>query len=156
VLCGGKAHTAGDSMAVLANLAPGKRRGGSCACPGATSRVVAPESLSDRRSYTNSRYWLTGEWKLRRGRRGDVPSAWVPIVLGMTLGPGWWHNDEDGCTGSEVTDVMEEMRPAGLTSRRRPGRARSRWLYPFRGCHRPLSRGATWRRYGSGQHSVVE
>jgi hypothetical protein len=32
----------------------------------------------------------------------------------------------------------------------------SRWPYPFRGFHRTLSRGATWRRYGSGWHSVVE
>jgi hypothetical protein len=61
-------------------------------------------------------------------RRGDVLSAWVPTVLGMTLQcAGWWHNGEDGRTGSEATDVMEEMRPVGLTSRRRPGRARSRW-----------------------------
>jgi hypothetical protein len=27
---------------------------------------------------------------------------------------------------------------------------------PFRGFHRPLSRGATWGRYGSGRHSVTE
>jgi hypothetical protein len=34
--------------------------------------------------------------------------------------------------------------------------ARGRWPYPFRGCHRLLSRGATWRKYGSGQNSVTE
>jgi hypothetical protein len=31
---------------------------------------------------------------------------------------------------------MEEMRPADLTSWRHPGRARSRWPYPFRGARR--------------------
>jgi hypothetical protein len=78
-------------------------------------------------------------------------------VLGVTLQcPGWWHNGGDGRIGPEVTDVMEEMRPAVLTSRRRPGQAWSRWPYPFRGRRRPLSRGATWRRYGSGSRSVTE
>jgi hypothetical protein len=129
------AHTAGDSMAVLANLVPGRHRGSSCVCPGAASRVIVPESLSGRRPFTNSRAWLMGDQKLHNGRRGDVPSAWVPTILGMTLQcRKWWHNGEDGCTGSEGTNVMEEMRPAGLTSWRRPGRARSRWSYPFRGC----------------------
>jgi hypothetical protein len=83
-------HSAGDSMAVLANLVPGRRSGSSCPCPGAASRVVAPDSLSDRRPYTNSRAWLTGDRKLHSGRRGDVPSAWVPIVLGMALQRRGW------------------------------------------------------------------
>jgi hypothetical protein len=99
------AHSAGDSTAVLTNLVPGRRRGGSCACPGAASRVVVPKSLSDRRPYTNSRVWLTGDQKLHSGRHGDVPSTWVPTMLGMTLQcPGWWHSGKDGRTGPEVTE----------------------------------------------------
>jgi hypothetical protein len=153
-LCGGMVHSAGDLTTALANLAPGGRRGGSCARPGAASRVVAPESLFEHRPYTNSRAWLMGDQKLHSGKRGDVPSAWVPTVPGTTLQcPGWWHSGRDGRTVPEVT---EKTRSASFTSRRRPGRARSWWPYPFRGCHRPLSRGAMWRRYGSGRHSVTE
>jgi hypothetical protein len=133
------AHCAGDSMAVPTNLVPGRCRDNSCACPGVASRVVAPESLSERRPYTNSRVWLMGDRKLHSGRHGDVPSAWVPKVLGMTLQcSGWWHNGEDGRTRSEV---MEETCSTILTSRRRPGRAWSWWTYPFRGYCHPLFEG---------------
>jgi hypothetical protein len=85
VLRGGTAHSTGDLTAVLVNLAPGRRHGGSYACPGTASRVVASESLLGRRPYTNSRAWLMGDQKLHSGRRGDVPLAWVPTVLGITL-----------------------------------------------------------------------
>jgi hypothetical protein len=64
------------------------------------SRVVALESLFDRRSYTNSRVWLMGDQKLHNSTRGGVPSPWIPTVLGMTLQcPGWWHSGGDGLTG---------------------------------------------------------
>jgi hypothetical protein len=97
---------------------------------------------------------LTEDRRLRSGGRGGVPSSRAPTTPGMTLQClGWWHSGGDGRTGPQVT---EEMCSAGLTSRRHPGRARGRWSYPFRGFHRPLSRGATWRRHGSGRHSVVE
>jgi hypothetical protein len=77
--------------------------------------------------------------------RGGVPSSWAPTVLGMTLQClGWWHSGGDGRTGPE------------LTSRCHPGRAWGRWPYRFQGCHHPFSRGATWRKYGSGRHSVME
>jgi hypothetical protein len=49
------AQSVGDQTAVPVNLAPGRRRGGSYACPGTASRVVALELFSDRRPYTNSR-----------------------------------------------------------------------------------------------------
>jgi hypothetical protein len=151
------AHSVGDSMAVLANLVPGRHRGASCACLGAASRVVALESLSDRRPYTNSRAWLTGDRKLHSGRRGDVLSTWVPTLLGMALQClNSWHSAGHGRTGPEAAEVMEEMRSAGLTSRHHPGRAQSWWSYPFRGYRCPLSSGATWRRHGSGWHSVTE
>jgi hypothetical protein len=68
-------HIVGDLAAVPANLAPGRCRGGSCACPGTASRVVALELLSDQRPYTNSRAWLMGNQKLHIGRRSDIPSA---------------------------------------------------------------------------------
>jgi hypothetical protein len=123
VRCGSMAHSAGDSMAVLVNLAPDRHRGGSCACPGTTSRVVAPESLFGRRPYTNSRAWLTGDQKLHNSRRGDVPSAWVSTVMGMTLQcPGVRG---DGRTGPGVS--------AGLTSRRCPGEHGVGGRTPFEG-----------------------
>jgi hypothetical protein len=51
---------------------------------------------------------------------------------------------------------MEGTRSTGLTSRRCRERAWGRRPYPFRGFHRPLSRGATWRQYESGWHSATE
>jgi hypothetical protein len=59
---------------------------------------------------------------------------------------GWPH-------GAEVT---EKTRPAGLTSRHRPARARGRHPYLFRGFRRPPSRGATWGSYESGRHSITD
>jgi hypothetical protein len=89
---------------------------------------------------------------LHSGRRGDVPSAWVPTASWMILQcPGWQHRGGDGRTGPEV---MEEMWSIILASRRRPGLAPGWWPYVFRGCHCPLSRGVMWTRYGSGWQSV--
>jgi hypothetical protein len=140
------AYSVMELTTVLANLAPGRHRGGSCARPGAASRGAALESSFDRGPYANSRTWLTEDRKLHSGRRGDVLSTWIPTVLGMTLQClGWRHGGGDGRTGPEVT---EKTCPAGPTPRRHPGRARSWWPYLFRGCCRPLSRGTTWR-YGS-------
>jgi hypothetical protein len=104
--------------------------------------------------YTDSRVGLTEDRRLHNGGHGGVPSSRAPTVPGMTLQClGWRHSGGDGRAGPEV---MEETCSAGLTSRHRPGWVRGRWWYPFRGFHRPLSRGATWRRYGSGRHSVME
>jgi hypothetical protein len=50
----------------------------------------------------------------------------------------------------------KETRSTGLMSRCCPTRARGRHSYLFRGFRRHLSRGATWRSYGSGRHSVTE
>jgi hypothetical protein len=139
VVCSGMAYIVVESTIVLANLASGGRHGGSCACPGAASRVVALELLFGRRPYANSRAWLTEARGLYSGGRGDVSSIWVPTVLGMPRQcPGWQHSGRDACTWPEVT---EEMCSAGVTSRRHPRRVRGRWPYSFRGCHRPLSRG---------------
>jgi hypothetical protein len=133
------AHSAGDLMAILANLGPSVCPGGSCTCPGATSRVVTLEFLLGRRSYASSKVWLTGVPELHSGRCGGVPSAWVPTGLGVALQyPGWWHSGGDGRTGPMAT---EEMRFIILTSWRHPGLALGRWSYAFRGCHRPLSEG---------------
>jgi hypothetical protein len=86
--------------------------------------------------------------------RDDVSSSRPSTASGMVLQcPGWWHSSGDGRTGPEV---MEETRATGLMSRRCPARARCMHPYLFRGFHRPLSRGATWRPYGSGRHSVTE
>jgi hypothetical protein len=138
-VCGSMVYIVMDLTAVMENLASGRRRGGSCARPGAASRVVALESSFDRCPYANSRAWLTEDWRLDNGGRGDVMSTWVPTVLGMTLQClGWWHNGRDGHTGPEV---IQKTRPASLTSRCHPRWVRIRWPYPFRGCRRPLSRG---------------
>jgi hypothetical protein len=91
---------------------------------------------------------------MHSGGRGGVPSSWAPTVSVLTLQcPGWWHSGGGGRTRPEVT---EEMRSAGLMSQRRLERAWGRRSYPFQGFHRPLSRGAAWRRYGSGRHSVMD
>jgi hypothetical protein len=151
------AHSACDSMSVLANLVPGMCRGGSCSCLGAASRVAALGFLSDLHPYTGSRLWQTGDRKLHNGMRGDVSSAWVPTVLGMARQClNLQRSDRHDRTGPGVAEVMEKTRSTGLTSRRHPGRALSWWSYTFRGCCRPLSRGATWRRYGNGWHSVTD
>jgi hypothetical protein len=92
---------------VLANLVPGTRRGGFCACSGVASRVVVLEFLLGRRPYASSRVRLTGDRELHNDRHGGVPPAWVLTVLGMALQcPRWWHNVGDGCTGLEVTGEM--------------------------------------------------
>jgi hypothetical protein len=152
VVCGRMVYSVVELTTILANLALGRRRGGSCARLEAASRVVASESSFDRRSYANSRAWLTEDRKLHSGGCGDVLSTWVPTVLGMTLQCLEWQH-RDGLIGPEV---KKKMRPASLTSRRRPGRARGWWPYLFRRCRRSLSRGAMWRRYGSRQHNVKE
>jgi hypothetical protein len=78
-------HNTSDLMDVLANLVPGTRRGSSCACPGAASRVAALGFLLGHRPYTSSRVRLTGDRELYNGRRGGVLSAQVPTVSGMIL-----------------------------------------------------------------------
>jgi hypothetical protein len=110
-------HSVMELAVVLGNLASGGRRGGSCACPGAASRVVALEFLLGRHPYADSRARLTEDRRPHRGGRGDVPSIQVPTVLGMTLQClGRRHSGGDGRIGPEV---MEETRSAGLTSWRR-------------------------------------
>jgi hypothetical protein len=90
-----------------------------CAC--VISRV---ELMEGRRSHS--------------GRRGGVFSSRTPTTSGMVLHcPGWRRGSGDGRTGSMVT---EETCLTGLTSRRRPGRARDRRPPPSRGFRRPLSR----------------
>jgi hypothetical protein len=104
--------------------------------------------------YVSSRAGLTEGWRMHNSGCGSFSSSRAPTVSGMTLQcSGWWHSSGDGCTGAEVTKVM---RSAGQMSRCRPERVRGRWPYPFRGFHRPLSRGATWRRYESERHNVME
>jgi hypothetical protein len=82
------------------NLASGGRRGESCARPGAALRVVTLELLFGFHLYAGSRAWLTEGRRPHSGERGDVPSIWVPIVLGMMMQClGWRHSGRDGRTG---------------------------------------------------------
>jgi hypothetical protein len=78
-------HSVVELTVVLTNLSSGGRRGGSCACPGVASRVVALELLLGRHPYADSRARLTEDQGLHNGGCGDVPSTWVPTVMGMTL-----------------------------------------------------------------------
>jgi hypothetical protein len=127
--CGSMSYNAVELASVLANLASGRRRDGSCACPGAAPRVVGSGLLFDRRPYANSRAWLMEDRRLHSSGRGDVLSTWVSTVLGMTLQcPRWRHSGGDGRAGPEV---IEKTRPVGLTSWRHPGRVRSWWPYLF-------------------------
>jgi hypothetical protein len=74
--------------------------------------------------------------------------------MGMALQyPGWRHINGDGHAGAEVTDGTS---PVGLMSQHCPARAWGWRPYLFQGFRRPPSRGATWRPYEGGQHSVME
>jgi hypothetical protein len=108
---------------------------------------------SGRRACVSSRVGLTEGRRSHSGGCGDVLSSRTPTTPGMVLQcPGWWCGSGDGRTGPMVT---EETHLTGLTSRRRPVRARDKCPYSFRGFHRPLSR---VRRAGctSGRHIVTE
>jgi hypothetical protein len=83
--CGSMAHSIMELTVVLANLASVRRRGGSCARPGVVSRAVVLELLLSRSPYADSRARLTEDRRPHSGGRGDVPSTWIPTVLGMTL-----------------------------------------------------------------------
>jgi hypothetical protein len=85
------AHSVVELMVVMANLASGGCRGESYARPGTASRVAVLELLLGRHPYTGSRTRLTEDWRLHSGRRGDVLSIWVSIVLGMTLQCSGWQ-----------------------------------------------------------------
>jgi hypothetical protein len=102
--CGSMAHSVTESTVVLTNLASGGRRGESCSRPGAASRVATLELLFGRCPYAGSRVGLTEDRRPHSGGRGDVPSTWVPTVLGMTLQClGWRYSGRNGRTGLEVT-----------------------------------------------------
>jgi hypothetical protein len=70
-----------DLIAVLMNLGPCTRRGGSSACPGVVLRVVELVLMLGRRPCTGSRVRLTGDLELYISQRGGVPSARAPTVL---------------------------------------------------------------------------
>jgi hypothetical protein len=147
-------YSAMEWMAVLANLAPVGRHGESCPRPGAASRVAVWNILFGRRPYADLRVQLTEGSKVHNSGHGDVLSFWVLTAPGRVLQcPGWLHSGRDGCTWPKVTG---ETLSTGLMSRRRPARAWGKRPYLFRGFRRPLSRGATWRLYESGRHSVTE
>jgi hypothetical protein len=147
-------YNAMEWMAVLTNLAPIGCHGESCPAQERLRGWLCGNFLFTRRPYADSRVPLTEGRKVHISGRGDVLSSRVPTALGRVLQwPRWLHNGGDGCTGPKVTG---ETRSTGLMSRRRPTRAWGKHPYLFRGFRRPLSRGATWRLYESGRHSVTE
>jgi hypothetical protein len=148
------AHSVAELMVVLETLALASVVASPVPVQGRLRRWWCRSFLFGHRTYVSSRVGLTEGWRMHSDGCGGVSLSWAPTVPGMTLQClGWWHSGGDGRTGPKVT---EETRSIGLMSRRRLARARGRRMYPFRGFHRPLSRGATWRRYGSGRHSVME
>jgi hypothetical protein len=90
------------------------------------------------RPHADSRVPLSGGRKRHSSGRGDVPLSRASTVSRMALQcPGWRHGGGDGRTGLMVTEVTS---PAGLTSRRSPGKVWQRRPFPLRGFRRPLSR----------------
>jgi hypothetical protein len=90
------------------------------------------------RSRADSRVPLMGGRTGHSSRRGDVLSPRVFTALGMVLQcPGWRRDGGDGRTGPMATEVTV---PASLTSRRSPGLAWKKCLFPLRGFRCPLSR----------------
>jgi hypothetical protein len=119
--CGNMMHSVVELTVVQANRASGGHRRGSCARPGAASRVVAGalawsssvrrfEGSADSRSEAaQRRVWQCAVDLGSHSARDDA------VVPGMAA---QWRGD--GRTRPEVTG---ETHPAGLTSRRRP-----RWV----------------------------
>jgi hypothetical protein len=148
------ACSACDLMVVLAGPGSCVHRGNSCACLEVASRVVLPAPASGCCSYTDSRVLLMGEFGLHGSR------AWRhPIGTGS-------HSAGDGSTASEVAAQGRGwphwaggdggMCFAHPASRHRPARSPGRRLYASRGYCRTLSRGAAWKKDGSGWHSAAE
>jgi hypothetical protein len=75
---GRMAHSVVESMVVLTNLASGGRRGVSCACPGAASRVAVWELLV----WSSFVRRLEG-WADRGPEAAQRWVWWCPIVLGF-------------------------------------------------------------------------
>jgi hypothetical protein len=89
-----------DLMMVLADPGSCVRRGNSCSCLEVASRVVLPVLASGCCSHTDSRVLLTGEFRLHRGQRGDIPSKQVPTTPGVaSQRSGWRHRVGVGGTG---------------------------------------------------------
>jgi hypothetical protein len=88
-VCGSMAYNVVELTTILAHLAFGRRRCGSCARPGA-SRVVALELLFDHRPYANSRAWLAED---RRPHTVDVA---MTCQLGSPQCRGWPYSAWDG------------------------------------------------------------
>jgi hypothetical protein len=81
---------------------------------------------------------MTEGWRSHNDGRDDILSSWAPTTPGMVLQrSGWWLSGGDGRTGPMA---MEKTCLTGLTSQRRPVRARERLSSPFRGSCRPPSR----------------
>jgi hypothetical protein len=139
---GNVAYNAVELIVFLTNLASGGRRGGSCTRPGVASRVVVPELLLGRRPYADSRVRLMEAWRPHRGRRGD--GAAVPGMAAQWW--GWLHKAEG--------DRGDAFRWPDFTA---PSQADAgQVVVPLSRIPPSSSEGATWKRYGSGRHSVME
>jgi hypothetical protein len=101
---GGMVYSDTELMVVLTNLASGGRRGESCACPGATSRVVIWEPLVWSSSVRQFESWADGGLELAQQR------VWRCLVV---LGS---HNAGDGAAvlGMATQDRSWRRRHASL------------------------------------------
>jgi hypothetical protein len=116
---GGMTCSVVELMVVLENLTFGGHRGKSCACLGAALRVVVWELLI----WSSSVRRLEG-WADRRPEAVQRRAWRCPVVLGP-------HNTRVMLQCQGWPEMMEETRLAGLTSRCRSRRVRSRWSYAF-------------------------
>jgi hypothetical protein len=79
------AHNVAEVTVVLANLAPGGRRGESCTRPGAASRVAEWSFPFGRRPYADSRAQLTEGRRMHNNVCGDVSPSRASTAPGMLL-----------------------------------------------------------------------
>jgi hypothetical protein len=108
VVCGSMAYNVVELTTVLANLASGRRRGGSCARLGAASRVVVSESSLDRRPYANSGAWLTEDRSLHRCPRPAAPRRRTALPASRP------------CRASRPSYPLQSLTPAAAGRRPQP------------------------------------
>jgi hypothetical protein len=87
---GGMAYSVAELTVVRTNLAPAARRGESCACPGAASRVAVWEPLVWSSSVRQLKGWADEGWRLHSSGYGDVLSSWAPTAPGVVLQCSGW------------------------------------------------------------------
>jgi hypothetical protein len=151
---GGMVCSATEWMVVLTNLASGRRRGESCACPGAISRAVVweplvwPFCMRQLMGWADRGLEVTQRWAWRRlvvlGSHSTGDGA---AVLGMVAQRRGWPHRADGDKGDmpHWSDVSASSRASARQT-----------FVPFSRVSLFSFEGAACRSYGSRRHSVTE